>query len=68
MTREERETLILAKLAEIRKIAAEYMERDCDYLTAYITHSDGKVTLSCNNKYWEGSTDEDKPIDTWRKS
>ena len=52
MTREECET------------AAEYMEREPEYLTAYIS----RTGLSCNNKFWPDGEDADKPIDAWRKS
>lgn len=67
MTREECESQIIAKLAEIREIAAEYMEREPTYLTMLVTHEEGKTgSYSCNNCYWsEDGDDNDKPINGW---
>lgn len=61
MNREECECAILQKLHEIRDIAAEYMRRDPDYITASYFAEDG--SFSFNNRYWDD--DSDKPLDAY---
>ncbi len=67
MNRNECETLILQKLIEIRTIAAEYMEREPEYLGMCINLKDGEKFLWCHNRQWEDGQDTDKPIDAWKK-
>ena len=59
MTESECTALIKTKLREIVEIAAEYMEREPNYLSL-TWQSDYKGYISVNNLYY--GADEDKPI------
>lgn len=61
LTREQCEAAILAKILEIRDIAAEYMDRTPDFLTT-TWYVDGTTSyVNVNNRYYR--EDGDKPID-----
>ena len=59
MTRTEAENAIKLKTLEIVAIAAEYMERQPEYITVH-WESNYEGYISMNNKYY--AEDEDKPI------